>query len=90
VLRYLVRHEIKLGMRVQSGPETRCLEWHRPIHGTLNTIIHHPFYAGCYVFGLRRNDPRRRKPGLPHSGQVRVEPLKWEVMIPDKVPAYIT
>jgi DNA invertase Pin-like site-specific DNA recombinase len=90
VLRYLVRHEIKLGMRVQSGPEAGRLEWHRPIHGTLNTIIRHPFYAGCYAYGLRRNDPRRRRPGRPHSGQVRVEPLKWEVMIPDKVPAYIT
>jgi DNA invertase Pin-like site-specific DNA recombinase len=32
VLRYLVRHEIKLGMRVRSGPETGRLEWHRPIH----------------------------------------------------------
>ena len=90
VLRYLVRHEIKLGMRVQSGPETGRLEWHRPVHGTLNIIIHHPFYAGCYAFGLKRNDPRRRKPSVPYSGQVRVEPLKWEVMIPDKVPAYIT
>jgi hypothetical protein len=52
VLRYLVRHEIKLGMRVQSGPEAGRLEWHRPIHGTLNTIIRHPFYAGCYAFGF--------------------------------------
>ena len=54
VLRYLVRHEIKLGMRVQSGPEAGRLEWHRAIHGTLNTIIRHPFYAGCYAFGLKR------------------------------------
>jgi DNA invertase Pin-like site-specific DNA recombinase len=90
VLRYLVRHDIKLGMRVQSGPDTGRLEWHRAIRGTLHTIIRHPIYAGCYAFGFRRDDPRRRKPDLPHSGRVRVEPLNWEVMIPDKVPAYIT
>jgi len=90
VLRYLVRHDIKLGMRVQSGPDTGRLEWRRAIRGTLHTIIRHPIYAGCYAFGFRRDDPRRRKPDLPHSGRVRVEPLNWEVMIPDKVPAYIT
>jgi DNA invertase Pin-like site-specific DNA recombinase len=46
VLRYLVRHNIKLGMRVQSGPDTGRLEWHRAIRGTLHTIIRHPIYAG--------------------------------------------
>ena len=90
VLRYLVRHDIKLGMRVQSGPDAGRLEWHRPIRSTLNMILRHPIYAGCYVFGFSRGEPRRKKPGVPHSGRVRVEPLKWEVMIPDKVPAYIT
>jgi len=90
VLRYLVRHDIKLGVRVQSGADTERLDWHPPVRNTLNKILRHPFYAGCYVYPLNREDPRRKKPGHPHSGRIRVERLTWEVMIPDKVPAYIT
>jgi hypothetical protein len=90
LLRYLVRHDIKLGIRVQSGPDAGRLEWRPPIRSTLHAILRHPIYAGCYVYGFSQGDPRRKKPGVPHSGRVRVDPSKWEVMIPDKVPAYIT
>ena len=90
VLRYLVQHDIKLGVRVRTGPDAGRLDWHPPLRSTLNTMLRRPIYAGCYVFGFTRDDPRRRKPGIPHSGRVNVEPLKWDVMIPDKVPAYIT
>jgi DNA invertase Pin-like site-specific DNA recombinase len=88
--RYLVRQDIKLGMRVQGGPDAGNLEWHPPIRATLYTILCNPIYAGCYVYGFSRTDPQRKKPGVPHSGRVRVDPSEWEVMIPDKVPAYIT
>jgi DNA invertase Pin-like site-specific DNA recombinase len=88
--RYLVRQGIKLGVRVQGGPDAGRLEWHTPIRATLYTILCNPIYAGCYVYGFSRADPRRKKPGVPHSGRVRVDPSEWEVMIPDKVPAYIT
>src|SRR5919204_2767140 len=30
VLRYLVRHQIQLGIRVRQGPGKGELEWHRP------------------------------------------------------------
>lgn len=90
VLRYLVRNDIQLGVRMQSGPDTGRLDWHAAVRPTLNKIVRHPIYAGCYVFPLNRDDPRRKKPGRPYSGRTRVERLTWEVMIPDKVPAYIT
>jgi len=90
VLRYLVRYDIKLGVRVQNRPDAGRLDWHPALRSTLNTLLLRPIYAGCYVFGFSRGEPRRKKPGVPHSGRVRVEPLNWEVMIPDKVPAYIT
>jgi DNA invertase Pin-like site-specific DNA recombinase len=90
VLRYLVRNGIKLGMRAQHGPDAGRLEWHPVVRPTLNKMLRHPFYAGCYAFPLNHDDPRRRKPGHPGSGRVLVERLKWEVMIPNKVPAYIT
>jgi DNA invertase Pin-like site-specific DNA recombinase len=90
VLRYLVRNQIKLGVRVQSGPDAGRLDWHAPVRSTLNKILRHPIYAGCYVYPLNHDDPRRKKPDHPYSGRTRVERLTWEVMIPDKVPAYIT
>jgi DNA invertase Pin-like site-specific DNA recombinase len=90
VLRYLVRNDIKLGFRMPGGPDAGRLQWRSPSRSTLNRIFRHPCYAGCYVFGFTRKDPRRKKPGRPGSGTVLVERLKWEVMIPDKVPAYIT
>jgi len=90
VLRYLGRHDIKLGIRIRSGPDAGRLEWRRAIRPTLRRTLRHPIYTGCYVFGLTQLDPRRKRPGHPHSGFVQVEHLKWPVMIPDKLPAYIT
>ena len=48
------------------------------------------FYAGCYAFGFTRAIRGGRSPAGLAPVRVRVEPLKWEVMIPDKLPAYIT
>ena len=90
VLRYFVQHNIKLGIRTRGGSDPGRLEWHPPIRSTLNVILRRPIYAGCYTYGFSRNDPRRKKPGVPHSGRVRVEPFQWEVMIPNKWPAFIT
>jgi DNA invertase Pin-like site-specific DNA recombinase len=90
VLRYLAEHDIKLEVRVQTGADAGQLRWRMVSRPTLLKILHHPFYAGTYVFPLTHLDPRRGKPGRGGSGTVQVDRLKWEVMIPDKVPAYIT
>src|SRR5579883_523114 len=90
VLRYLVRHDIKLGFRVAGGPDAGQLRWRSARRPTLNRILRHPYYAGCYAFGFTRRDPRRKKPGRPGSGTVQVDRLKWPVMIPDTIPPYIT
>ena len=90
VLRYLVRHDIQLGFRVPGGPNAGQLQWRPAFRPTLNQILRHPYYAGCYAFGFTCRDPRRKKPGRRGSGTVQVERLKWAVMIPDTVPAYIT
>ena len=90
VLRYLVRNDIKLGVRLKTGPDAGRLQWRPAIRPTLERIVRHPYYAGCYAYGFRRLDPRRQKPGRPGTGMVQVERLKWEVMIRDAVPAFIT
>jgi len=90
VLRYLVRNDVKLGFRATRGSDAGHIQWRPAFRPTLNRIFRHPYYAGCYAFGFTRHDPRRCKPGFPFSGSVQVEPLKWEIMIPDAVPAYIS
>jgi DNA invertase Pin-like site-specific DNA recombinase len=90
VLRYLVRHEIQLGIRVRAGPGTGDLEWHRPNRMTLQNLLRNPIYAGAYAYGRRQVDPRRQRPGRPSSGRRVIEPAEWFVLLPDRLPAYIT
>jgi DNA invertase Pin-like site-specific DNA recombinase len=90
VLRYLVRHEIQLGIRVRAGPGTGDLEWHRPNRMTLQNLLRNPIYAGAYAYGRRQVDPRRQQPGRPSSGRRVLDPSEWLVLLPDRLPAYIT
>jgi DNA invertase Pin-like site-specific DNA recombinase len=90
LLCYLVRQDIRIGVRPCGGRDRGRLQWRRPCRPTLNRMLHHPFYAGTYVHGLRKVDPRRQLPGRRSSGRVVVPTLQWEVMIPDRLPAYIT
>src|SRR5207249_1250877 len=90
VLRYLVRHDIRLGIRVREGPGKGDLVWRRPTRATLQTLLKHPIYAGAYAYGRRRIDPQRKKPGQPHTGRVLAAPGEWYAFLPDRVPAYIS
>ena len=90
VLRYLVRHEIQLGIRVRAGPGTGDLEWHRPNRMTLQDLLRNPIYAGAYAYGRRQVDPRRQRPGRPHTGRRVIDPAGWLVLLPDRLPAYIS
>lgn len=90
VLRYLVEHDIQLGIRLREGPDKGTLEWRRPNRMTLQTLLHNPAYAGIYAYGRRRVDPRRQDPGRPSTGRVVRSRDGWHVMIPNVLPAYIT
>ena len=90
VLRYLVRHRIGLPVRVHSGPTKGELEWHRANRETLSNLLHHPMYAGAYVYGRRPSDPRRQQPGRPATGRTVAAPEQWQVLIKDHYPAYIS
>jgi DNA invertase Pin-like site-specific DNA recombinase len=77
VLRWLVDHDVWLGMRLRAGPDKGELVWRRPNRMTLQNILHSPIYAGIYAYGRRRVDPAgscRAGPapagwcGLPTSG----------------------
>jgi DNA invertase Pin-like site-specific DNA recombinase len=90
VLRWLVDHDVQLGMRLHAGPDTGELVWRRPNRMTLQNILHSPVYAGIYAYGRRRVDPRRQLPGRPSTGRVVRTPDQWLVAIPGVLPAYIT
>jgi DNA invertase Pin-like site-specific DNA recombinase len=90
LLRYLVRNEIRLGIRPHCGPERGTLQWRRPNRVTLNNLLHRPLYAGAYSWGLRPVDPRRKIPGRPSTGRRVAKATECAVLIRDRWPAYIT
>jgi len=90
VLRYLVDHQLQLPYRVISGAQTGQLQWRRPNRVTLSNLLHNPTYAGAYVYGRRPTDPRRRQPGRPSTGRTVAVPEQWEVLLKERLPAYIS
>jgi DNA invertase Pin-like site-specific DNA recombinase len=88
---YLLRHKICLGVRMQEGPRRGQLEWHWPRTTTLYAMLHHPMYAGAYVFGRRRRQRRRSGAAAAPEPVLRNLPMsEWQVLLRDRVPAYIT
>ena len=90
VLRYLVAQEVQLPVRVHSGPARGELEWRRPTRETLQNMLHNPAYAGYYAYGRRQVEPRRKIPGRPDTGRVVKDASEWLVLLPGRLPAYIT
>jgi DNA invertase Pin-like site-specific DNA recombinase len=90
VLQYLARHHIQLPCRVCSGKDQGQLQWHAPCRGTLSSLLHNPIYAGAYVYGRRRVDPRRRQPGRRGTGRRVLTQEEWPVLLKDRLPAYIS
>ena len=88
VLKCLVQNQIQLPHRLRSGPGKGDLEWHRPNRMTLSNLLHHPIYAGAYVYGRRPMDPRRQKPGRPATGKRVAKPQEWAVVLKGRLPAY--
>jgi DNA invertase Pin-like site-specific DNA recombinase len=90
VLRYLVDRQVQLPVRVHDGPSKGELEWRRPTRETLQIMLHNPVYAGYYAYGRRQVEPRRMVPGRPSTGRVVKDSSEWLVLLPDRMPAYIT
>jgi DNA invertase Pin-like site-specific DNA recombinase len=90
LLRYLVQHDILLGVRLREGPAKGTLEWRRPHRMTLQNMLKHPIYAGAYAYGRRQVDPRKKQPGRPSTGRVTRPHDTYHVLLKEHVPAYIT
>jgi DNA invertase Pin-like site-specific DNA recombinase len=90
VMRYLVEHDVRMPVRVSSGPSKGELEWHRVNRPSLHNLFANPIYAGAYVYGVRPTDRRRQKPGRPSTGRCAPSPETAEVFLSDRLPAYIS
>jgi DNA invertase Pin-like site-specific DNA recombinase len=90
LFRYLVRHDIRLGIRPLHGPRRGLLDWRRPSLPTLRDVLRNPIYAGAYAYGRRPCDPRRKTSGGGRPAQPWVPMSQWKVLIRDRVPGYIT
>jgi len=90
VLRFLVEHQVQIGMRERSGPGHGEVAWRAPHQQGLVNMLRNPAYAGIYAYGRSRTEPSRRLPGHEHSGRVRqLAAGDWLVRIDGALPAYI-
>jgi len=90
VLRFLQKDELQIGVRLVEGARSGTLDWRAPNRSTITRILHHPIYAGAYVFGRSQTDPSRRVPGKSQSGRRLAKRDEWQVLLHDKLPAYIS
>ena len=90
VLRYLVHHNIQLPYRLHSGPQKGELEWRRPNRTTLSFLLRNPIYAGAYAYGRRPSNGWSKQPGRPATGRRVAKPEEWQVVLKDRLPAYIS
>jgi DNA invertase Pin-like site-specific DNA recombinase len=90
LLKWLVRHDVKLPVRPHFGVNRGELEWRRPNRATLLNLLHHPIYAGAYRWGHREVDPRKKVPGRPTTGRTLNAHDRCRVLIHDRFAAYIT
>jgi hypothetical protein len=91
VLRFLVGHQVRIGMRERSGPGKGEVIWRAPHQQGLVNMLRNPAYAGIYAYGRSRTDRSRRLPGHEHPGRVRrLDAGQWLVRIQGALPAYIS
>jgi DNA invertase Pin-like site-specific DNA recombinase len=90
LVRYLTRHDIRLGIRLREGFNKGELEWRNANRMTLQNLLKNPIYAGAYAYGRRQSDPRKQQPGRPRTGRVSCSPDDYHAWIKDHFPAYIS
>ena len=90
VFHYLVRNNIRLGIRPFHGPNRGNLEWRRPTMLTVRQVLRHPMYAGAYAYGRRPHQRVRTATGERTSAGNWVPMEQWKVLKRDCLPAYIT
>lgn len=90
VMRYLQRANLVLPMRPLRGPAPHEIVWQPADSARVINILKNPAYAGAYVYGRRKQDPARRRPGSSRVTMVAVAPEDYSICLKDAHPAYIS
>lgn len=90
VMKYFHDDKLSVPVRDHRGSSKGQLQWRRPNQATLLCMLHHPIYAGAYVYGRRKTDPKKTVPGKPGRGRFWAPRDRWDVFIENKLPAYIS
>jgi DNA invertase Pin-like site-specific DNA recombinase len=85
-VRYFREEGIRFPRRIRAGVQKGELLWGKPDHSRILQILHNPRYAGAFVYGRTRSG---RKPDGKYTA-VKVPPEKWQFLIRDIHPGYIT
>src|SRR3954451_17361604 len=90
VFRYLVVNGLHLGFRRHRGGRVGELEWKPPSPTRILSILRHPIYAGAYAYGIHRAGTKNPVTGRIEGGRWFVPPEEMPVLLPDRLPAYIS
>jgi len=90
VLKFFHDEDILIGRRAPNGPQPGDMIWKCANRSTLLYVLRHPIYAGAYVYGRSKSVTTGGPDGSRKTVQRRVGKDEWQVLIRDKVPAYIT
>ena len=89
VMRYLRANGLPLPVRPLLGPAPHEIVWREADSPRVRNILQNPAYAGAYVYGRRRPDPSRRRPGSMRIATTKVAVAQWEVCLQAAHPGYI-
>ena len=89
VMRYLRANGLPLPVRPVLGPAPHAVAWREANSARVHRVLQNPTYAGAYVYGRRRRDPGRRRPGTAGAGSTKVAVGAWEVCLQAAHPGYI-
>lgn len=90
VVRYFRQQKIQLPRRQSARPHCNQILWKDASETAVIETLKNPAYAGAFVYGRRRIDPTRCKPGRPATGRPRQPMAQWLHIQQDAYPAYIS
>jgi DNA invertase Pin-like site-specific DNA recombinase len=89
VMRFLRAQGLPLPVRPLLGPSPHDVVWREADSARVRGILQNPAYAGAYVYGRRRAEPSRRRPGVGRA-TVKVAIEDWPVCLRAAHPGYIS
>jgi hypothetical protein len=92
VVKHFETHGLKIPDRLWQRERQGEVVWRRLRHARVLSILHHPFYAGAYVYGRTQTRPRPLPGEAPRvKGSTRqVKRDHWPTLLRDHPPGYIS